>query len=102
MLGVWDPDKPEGVGAGRRFEPSLDGTIVNAVMCRYKTTIDTSLFRLWGINRTEDWGNIVFNLIDAGLMSKTDNDSLDDFRDVYDMDEALVRGFRIAMNEVKD
>ena len=50
VLGVWDPDKPEGVGAGRRFEPSLDGTIVNAVMCRYKTTIDTSLFRLWGIN----------------------------------------------------
>lgn len=50
VLGVWDPDKPEGVGAGRRFEPSLDGTIVNAVMCRYKTTINTSLFRLWGIN----------------------------------------------------
>jgi uncharacterized repeat protein (TIGR04138 family) len=61
-----------------------------------------TVFRMWGTNRTEDWGNIVFNLIDAGMMSKTDNDSLDDFRDVYDMDEALIRGFRIELNEVKD
>lgn len=50
IYGIWDPAKPQGVGPGFRFEPSLDGTIVNAVMCRYKTTIPTSLFRLWGIN----------------------------------------------------
>jgi hypothetical protein len=50
ILGVWDPTLPEGVGAGRRFAPSLDGTIVNAVMCRFKTEVNTSLFRLWGIN----------------------------------------------------
>lgn len=50
VLGVWDPTLPDGVGAGRRFAPSLDGTIVNAVMCRFKTDVNTSLFKLWGIN----------------------------------------------------
>jgi hypothetical protein len=50
IFGIWDPDKPQGVGPGLRFEPSLDGTIVNAAMCRFKTQIPTSLFRLWGIN----------------------------------------------------
>jgi hypothetical protein len=50
ILGVWDPGKPQGVGAGQRFEPSLDGTMVNAVLCRYKTTVPTNLFRLWGMD----------------------------------------------------
>jgi len=49
VLGIWDPTKPVGVGSGQRFEPSNDGTRVNAVWCRYKTTIPTTLFRLWGI-----------------------------------------------------
>src|SRR5262245_18793509 len=31
------------------FTPSTDATVVNAVMCRYKTAFQTSLFRLWGI-----------------------------------------------------
>jgi hypothetical protein len=50
VLGIWDPSKPQGVGSGQRFAPSLDGTQVNAVMCRYKTTWQTSLLRLWGMN----------------------------------------------------
>ena len=31
-----------------------------------------TVFRLWGINRTDDFGEIVFNLVEANLMSKTD------------------------------
>ena len=48
-----------------------------------------TVFRAWGINRTADFGEIVFNLIAAGLMSKTDRDDRRDFHDVYDLDEAL-------------
>src|SRR6516165_8940768 len=33
------------------------------------------VFRMWGINRTDDFGEIVFNLVEANLMSKTDTDS---------------------------
>lgn len=57
------------------------------------------VFKLWGINNTSDFGQIVFNLVAEQLMSKTDHDSLDDFRDVYDLDAALVDGFRLELDE---
>jgi uncharacterized repeat protein (TIGR04138 family) len=47
----------------------------------------------WGICRTEDFGAIVFNLVDAGLLGKTEEDRLDDFSDGYDFDEAFRRPF---------
>lgn len=42
-----------------------------------------------GINETRDFGEIVFILVDAGLMSKTEEDSVRDFDRVYDFDEAF-------------
>ena len=45
------------------------------------------VFEHWGVRTTEDFGNIVFNLIDTGLMGKTEEDSIEDFRDVYDFNE---------------
>ncbi len=48
-----------------------------------------TVFRLWGVNRTGDFGEIVFNLVEAGLMSKTTKDDRLDFKDVYDLDTAL-------------
>ncbi|MEM0983073.1 MAG: Minf_1886 family protein [Planctomycetota bacterium] len=41
----------------------------------------------WGISRTDDFGNIVFAMVDAGLMRKTDEDDLTDFHAVFDFDE---------------
>ena len=58
-----------------------------------------TVFRLWGINKTDDFGEIVFNLVEAKLMSKTDEDTRADFRDVYDLDQALVRDYRIDLKE---
>jgi uncharacterized repeat protein (TIGR04138 family) len=54
------------------------------------------VFAFWGVNRTDDFGEIVFNLISAGLMSKTERDDLSDFKDVYDLDEALAN-YRIEL-----
>lgn len=47
------------------------------------------VLRHWNIHRTEDFGRIVFAMIEAGLMSKTPEDTLDDFRAVYDFEEAF-------------
>ncbi len=55
-----------------------------------------TVFRLWGINTTDDIGEIVFNLIDAELMSRTDEDRRSDFHNVYDMDRALTEGYEIS------
>jgi len=58
-----------------------------------------TVFRLWGINRTDDFGEIVFNLVEANLMSKTAEDDRKDFHEVYDLDQALVQDYRIELKE---
>jgi len=45
----------------------------------------------WGIRRTADIGEIVFNMIDIGQMRKTRADKREDFHGVYDFDEAFSR-----------
>ena len=44
----------------------------------------TSVFHEWGLKTTRDFGEIVFNLAEARLLSKQESDSLDDFADVFD------------------
>jgi uncharacterized repeat protein (TIGR04138 family) len=58
-----------------------------------------TVFHMWGIHTTDDWGNIVFNLINGELMSKTSEDNLDDFHAVYDFNEAL--DYRITLDEAR-
>lgn len=43
----------------------------------------------WGIRRTADIGYIVYQLIDAGLLRKDENDRLEDFENVYLFDHAF-------------
>jgi uncharacterized repeat protein (TIGR04138 family) len=49
------------------------------------------VLRRWNVLRTDDFGRLVFAMVDHGLMSKTDEDTLDDFRGVFDFDEAFAR-----------
>jgi uncharacterized repeat protein (TIGR04138 family) len=58
-----------------------------------------TVFRLWGINNTGDFGEIVFNLVEANLMSKTAEDNRRDFQDVYDLDQALVHEYQIGLGD---
>jgi uncharacterized repeat protein (TIGR04138 family) len=60
-----------------------------------------TVFRRWGINRTDDIGEIIFNLIEANLMSKTPDDSRRDFHEVFDLDQELVDGYRIRLDEAE-
>jgi uncharacterized repeat protein (TIGR04138 family) len=57
------------------------------------------VFKLWGVNRTDDFGEIIFNLVTENLMSKTDQDCRDDFHAVYDLDQALVEDFHLELDE---
>lgn len=47
----------------------------------------------WGVRCCEDIGHMVFNLIGAGIFGKTEEDSIEDFRSVYDFHEAFVKPF---------
>jgi uncharacterized repeat protein (TIGR04138 family) len=46
----------------------------------------------WNIRKTEDFGEIVFNLVERGLLAKTENDSRGDFAGVFDFDSAFNAG----------
>ena len=52
-----------------------------------------TVFDNWGIRSTEDIGHMVFNLINAGIFGKTDEDSIEDFKNIYDFREAFVKPF---------
>ena len=43
-----------------------------------------TVLRRWNITHTVDLGRIVFALVEIGQMQKTDQDSLEDFRNVFD------------------
>jgi len=52
-----------------------------------------TVFEQWGIRQTEDFGEIVFQLVDEGLLGKTESDRKSDFASGYDFEETFVRGF---------
>lgn len=56
-----------------------------------------TVFEGWGLKETEDWGRIVFLMVDAKVLSRTEEDRLEDFRGVYDFGEALEAGYRIPI-----
>jgi len=45
------------------------------------------VLRRWNIERTDDFGRIVYALIELGYLRKSPDDSIDDFRGVYDFAE---------------
>ncbi|MEI6467400.1 MAG: Minf_1886 family protein [Verrucomicrobiota bacterium] len=55
-----------------------------------------TVLNAWGVRRCRDFGDIVFNLIEYNVFSKTDSDRREDFTDVFDFDEAFVRPFQPA------
>jgi uncharacterized repeat protein (TIGR04138 family) len=59
-----------------------------------------TVFDNWGIHCCEDIGHMVFNLIGAGIFGKTEEDSLEDFKNVYDFKEAFVKPFAPAKSIV--
>ena len=48
----------------------------------------------WGIKTTEDVGNIVFNLVENKVLSKTEEDRIESFRNGYNFEEVFDRGYR--------
>jgi len=47
----------------------------------------------WGIHATDDLGDVVFALVEHGVLIKQDHDSRDDFVDVFDFEEAFEQDY---------
>ncbi len=48
--------------------------------------LSRSVFESWGVKRTDDFGKIVFNLVEFDLMGKQESDRPTDFENVYDFE----------------
>lgn len=67
----------------REFALSQWGMLARTVLAR------------WNLHSTLDFGRIVFSLIEIEQMQRTEDDSLDDFHNVYDFKTAFEGGYRI-------
>src|SRR5262249_5531261 len=59
----------------------------------------SAVFRLWGVEATDDLGQIVYNLIAAGEMSQSPEDRREDFNGLFDLHAALKREFVMALDD---
>ena len=53
-----------------------------------------TVFAHWGVKSTEDFGCIVFNLVEHGILAKQDEDTFESFRNGYDFGDAFASGYR--------
>ncbi len=59
----------------------------------------STVLKNWGLTSTSDIGEIVYNLINVGLMKRSDSDNREDFDDVYDFEEVFCKKFEIQLPE---
>lgn len=55
-----------------------------------------TVLEYWGVRSTGDVGRMVFNLIEAGIFGRADDDRIEDFENAFSFDEAFVAPFRPA------
>ena len=54
------------------------------------------VLKSWGITETRCFGDIVYNMIDVGIMKKSSSDRRAHFDDIYDFDAAFENEFKIC------
>ncbi|MEM1107477.1 MAG: Minf_1886 family protein [Planctomycetota bacterium] len=79
-----DPDQPSRHISGRVLCEGLRDYAIQ----QYGLLAGTVL-RRWRITRCEDFGHIVFAMVESGMMHKTEDDSIADFEDVFSFREAF-------------
>src|SRR3954466_15821725 len=84
--------KTKGVTVRHVSGPELLGGVRQYALKEFGPMVIT-VFDSWGIRSCEDFGHMVFNLIGVGVFGKTEQDSIEDFKNVYDFKEAFVRPF---------
>jgi len=86
-------EKPE-KGAGRHVtgRELLDG--IRTYTIREFGPMALTVLNTWGIKKTEDFGEIVFNLVETGWLGKTDQDKKEHFADGYDFVTAFAKPFQ--------
>ena len=62
--------------------------------------LSLALLERWGITKTSDFGEIVFNLVNEGLLKKTETDNMSDFENVFSLREELHDKFDFGVKDL--
>ena len=87
---------------GRRGHVSPQ-TLLDGIRCYARDKfgyLARTVLAVWGVERTEDFGEIVFNLVEQNLMKKTDSDHKADFAGQYDFARVFERDFCLTAEEL--
>jgi len=95
-------------GGKRKRTPEISNHVSGRELCQGARDLALRQFGFlamtvlsqWGVRSTSDIGNIVYNLIASGDLEKTPHDSRADFDNVFDFEEALRRGYILALDDV--
>ncbi|MBI4309172.1 MAG: hypothetical protein HY591_02455 [Candidatus Omnitrophica bacterium] len=67
---------------------------IKALMLHKFGPMVLTVLNFWGIKTTDDFGNIVFNLVEHKILSKDTQDHYESFKNVYDFEEVFNKGYR--------
>jgi len=88
-------EQEEGSGRHVTGQELLEGMRVHA--SNLFGPLAAAVWRSWGVRETLDWGRIVFKLVDAKLLNRQEHDSIEDFRNGFDFEEAFVDHYRPSL-----
>ena len=76
-------------------EELLTGT--KALLLKKFGPMTLTVLTYWGIKTTDDFGNIVFNLVENKVLAKDAQDHYESFKNAYDFEEVFNKGYRKAL-----
>ena len=79
----WEPGKSVHI-SGQKLLEALRELTIESFGKRAKATLNS-----WGIFKCEDFGEIVFNLVEAQLLAKSTDDDKAEFQNGFDFDTAF-------------
>jgi uncharacterized repeat protein (TIGR04138 family) len=90
---------------GKRRDPDVSMHVSGQQLCEGLRDFALSQWGLlaravlakWNITSTWDFGRIVFAMVENGLLQKTEDDTIDEFRNVFDFKTAFDAHYRIEI-----
>lgn len=77
----------------------LDG--IKEFAIRQYGPMTKTVFESWGVRLTDDFGEIVFNMVEVEVLGRTEQDTKEDFHSVYDFNEVFVKHYPFKTNVSK-
>ena len=58
-----------------------------------------TVLNYWGVNQTENFGQMVFDLVEAGILRKQPGDKIEDFKKIYDFKKVFDQYYEFKEEE---